>query len=65
MADIKIGTVVRLNSGGPLMTVEEVMKLTRKSGDIDGVACYWFHNDESYPSRHVFPVEALKVEIKE
>jgi uncharacterized protein YodC (DUF2158 family) len=38
--DFKAGDLVRMKSGGPLMTVEQVGKLT--TTDEDAVWCTWF-----------------------
>lgn len=49
----KLGDLVRLNSGGPNMTVEH----TRSDGF---TGCVWFVDDEAY--RDAFPTAALVVE---
>ena len=52
MADqIKVGDVVQLKSGGPLMTVEIV--------DADRAFCTWFTNNEK--RREPFQLAALQV----
>ncbi len=52
MSDLSVGDVVRLNSGGPDMTIEAIT---------NGVAvCYWF----SWDRRHVqgsFAVSTLRL----
>ena len=45
MADFKPGDMVRLKSGGPSMTVEEV-------GDKETICC-WFGNGDEYQRRHI------------
>ena len=58
MADeIKVGGVVRLKSGGPLMTVEEIIP-------VDGVTkawCAWFVGDEKHQEKKTgaFPLTSL------
>jgi uncharacterized protein YodC (DUF2158 family) len=55
----KVGDVVQLKSGGPIMTVVNV-------GDYPsgpGVNCAWFDNKKH--SAHVFPPDALKRYVEE
>lgn len=47
------GDVVKLKSGGPLMTVVLV------KGD-GNMLCNWFPNNETAPLSQSFPVEALE-----
>lgn len=43
LSDAKPGTLVHLKSGGPIMTVQNVVD-DSKYGDLN---CAWFHNGES------------------
>jgi|AntAceMinimDraft_9_1070365.scaffolds.fasta_scaffold291113_1 uncharacterized protein YodC (DUF2158 family) len=55
MADLKVGDVVKLNSGSPRMTIQEL-------GTYDfgpGAYCRWF--DEKEPKENVFPLAALQL----
>jgi uncharacterized protein YodC (DUF2158 family) len=47
----KVGDVVQLKSGGPIMTV--------LSTGSQGCRCSWFDHAQK-PSEHVFPSEALE-----
>jgi len=49
-AQLKVGDVVQLKSGGPHMTIDEV----RKDGD---VRCVWFSGDK--PEHAVFKPDVL------
>ena len=51
MDDLKVGDVVRLKSGGPKMTVEDI----REGGDI---YCCWF--DDNAKKGDIFKREILK-----
>jgi uncharacterized protein YodC (DUF2158 family) len=51
---MEIGDVVRLNSGGPRMTVEIITKETAAPV----VRCVWFDNEEL--KRGIFPAAALE-----
>lgn len=53
---IKIGDTVILNSGGPLMTVDNIGEYAGKTK----ARCVWFSNDESKVD--VFPLETLSKE---
>ena len=53
MAEFKIGDIVALKSGGPLMTVDSV-----PSGEIQHINCVWF--DDVTVKRWTFNAEALK-----
>jgi uncharacterized protein YodC (DUF2158 family) len=58
MADqLKVGDTVRLNSGGPLMTVTGI-------GDQEGgrtlIWCSWFTNDKE--DRATFPMAAVEAD---
>ncbi len=50
MAQFKPGDVVKLKSGGPVMTVAAMTG--------QGVLCCWFQADQSQPQSHEF-VEAV------
>ena len=53
MADVKIGDVVKLKSGGPSMTVTGIYH--HGSGVV--MNCEWFVNDEDHSA--YFPPDAL------
>lgn len=56
MENIKVGDVVQLKSGGPLMTVAKLRPAE------DEVKCYYFHNvPGSILQVDNFPLEVLKV----
>jgi uncharacterized protein YodC (DUF2158 family) len=56
MADaIEVGAVVRLKSGGPLMTVEEIEERSKGRAAV----CSWFVNDKR--ERSTFLVSTLEV----
>ena len=54
MADIKVGSVVKLKSGGPVMTVTRIADETGTKLAI----CKWFVNDKAEQGN--FPLEALQ-----
>jgi len=56
MATFVKGDTVELNSGGPVMTVIEVLT----SGDIN---CTWYSKTEDKYKDQQFPVEALTAEV--
>ena len=43
MSDLKIGDVVQLKSGGPVMTIAEIRDY---SSSRDGALCEWFDDKE-------------------
>lgn len=51
MVSLMVGDIVKLKSGGPLMTVIE-------AGDGQWVTCIWFDGDGKH-NTHTFPLEAL------
>jgi uncharacterized protein YodC (DUF2158 family) len=51
MSDIKVGDLVQLKSGGPVMTVAFI--------DSNGAKCVWF-DDHNQEKEKVFPLETLK-----
>ncbi len=53
--ELALGSVVRLASGGPRMTVE---KFSGTHVEERGVHCVWFVGDQ--PRREVFPEKALQ-----
>lgn len=63
---LKLGDVVRLKSGGPLMTVHELNSTWEKDGlRFTGTICVWFVNDASgqdFKAYHsIFAPESLEV----
>jgi uncharacterized protein YodC (DUF2158 family) len=52
MPTIKPGDVVRLKSGGPLMTVEKIVG--------DSAKCDWF--DGNKPMGAIFPMSSLEID---
>jgi uncharacterized protein YodC (DUF2158 family) len=59
MSDIKKGDQVLLNSGGPIMTVQDIGDYAMSDGIENGAKCVWF--DGSKPLDKVFDVEAIKI----
>ena len=53
MNNFKIGDVVLLKSGGPIMTISAI-------NNIEGIFCIWF-NDNKQVKRDTFPVYSLKL----
>lgn len=57
--EIKVNSLVELNSGGPIMTVVKI-------SENDEVECIWFANDDSDGlSRATFPMACLLLESNE
>jgi uncharacterized protein YodC (DUF2158 family) len=56
MSDIKKGDLVKLKSGGPVMTVQEIDDYTMK-GSKDDASCVWFDGTE--PKEKVFELSTL------
>jgi len=54
MAEIRVGTVVQLRSGGPKMTVSSISKQSPGT-----IYCVWFL--DGVPQKSDFPAEALDV----
>lgn len=57
--DMQVGTIVKLKSGGPDMTVEEVVvaySTQQPTGDVD---CQWFAGKKLEKGR--FPVASLEL----
>jgi uncharacterized protein YodC (DUF2158 family) len=54
--DLKIGDVVQLKSGGPLMTIEDIGKYNYS--DKDKAKCIWFDGKKRYED--VFDFETLE-----
>ena len=60
MADLTEGVVVRLNSGGPKMTILKTYSPT--GGPLSGTQmaeCQWFLGDDKLMKDH-FPIKSLK-----
>lgn len=60
MRAIQKGNTVRLKSGGPLMTVQEVGDYSIGAGITNGALCVWF--DENKTMEKVFDLATLIVE---
>ncbi len=58
MVDLKVGDVVRLKSGGPKMTIQEIE--TYDFGP--GAACRWF--DEKQSKMEVFLLDTIEIPKK-
>jgi uncharacterized protein YodC (DUF2158 family) len=54
--DIKVGSVIKLRSGGPAMVVESLQ--CQENGTM--ATCVWFGPGEE-PKRHAFSVEILEL----
>lgn len=52
MENFSVGDMVKLKSGGPIMTIDSV--------DERGLNCVWFVNEAISPSREYFLLEILK-----
>lgn len=66
MEEIKVGSKVKLNSGGPLMTVESLKKktegnpLSRKNSEgVGEINCQWFEGTQL--KYGTFPLESLSI----
>lgn len=55
---VQVGDIVVLKSGGPEMTISEVLSIPRPADGQLLVACVWF--DGSHHSKAVFTVKTLK-----
>ena len=72
MSEIVSGAIVRLKSGGPIMTVQRIIGSDDQWGDADfqltqtlkakdgDVCCQWFQKDSLKDG--IFPQESLNVE---
>ncbi|WP_085032317.1 YodC family protein [Ensifer aridi] len=58
--DIKVGDIVMLKSGGPLMTVNNIGQYNY--ADYDSAQCDWFIQDKAPWKKEdaVFPLHSLK-----
>jgi uncharacterized protein YodC (DUF2158 family) len=52
MSQLKVGDVVRLKSGGPAMTIEQV--------HADKALCSWFEGSKTH--KQMFPLQALELD---
>ena len=60
MEELKIGDVVQLKSGGPVMTISNIGSYSHSGGPTNGAACEWFDGKEN--KKEVFDVRILKKE---
>lgn len=51
MDKFKIGSRVKLNSGGPTMTVREI--------EGENIVCSWFNSSKDFVQSHEFPAAML------
>lgn len=58
MNQFKIGDLVRLKSGGPLMTVHDIGDYTLSNGTNSGLLCVWF--DDRKKVQDVFHPDAVE-----
>lgn len=56
--DLKIGEVVQLKSGGPLMTIHGIGDYSMSSGFNPGILCVWF--DSNKKVEDIFHPDALE-----
>jgi uncharacterized protein YodC (DUF2158 family) len=56
MADLKVGDVVQLKSGGPNMTIDKIAVFTSKQLQ---ARCVWF-DEKNKQMTHVFELEVLE-----
>lgn len=59
MADLKVGDVVRLKSGGPKMTIDQI-DVFMSGSKRQQARCVWF--DGAKQTTHVFELEVLEKE---
>lgn len=66
MEEVKVGSKVELNSGGPLMTVKSLTKETegnplslKSSEEVGGINCQWFEGAQL--KYGTFPLESLSI----
>jgi uncharacterized protein YodC (DUF2158 family) len=60
--DIKIGDIVVLKSGGPLMTVADIGDYSFGGGGENQAKCIWFEKTKKFED--VFPLETLTIYTK-
>ena len=60
MSEVTVGATVRLKSGGPVMTVEQIGQKAMGGGGADHAWCQWF--DKTKLTTGVFPLTSLDVE---
>lgn len=58
MYKFKIGDVVILRSGGPLMTVHDTGDYSQSGGPKEGILCVWFNDKQKV--QDVFHQDALE-----
>lgn len=59
--EIKVGDIVRLKSGGPVMTVDEIGYEQGYEGGPQSAWCEWF-DDKKQPQRRAFKLTSLALE---
>lgn len=57
--DLKIGDVVKLKSGSPKMTVDDIGNYDYGSSGVDKAKCVWF--DGSKRCEEIFALETLEI----
>jgi len=58
MSELKIGDVVQLKSGGPVMTIDNIGPLANSGDDRQHAWVSWF--DKNEPKNGFYPISSLK-----
>lgn len=59
MLEIKAGDVVTLKSGGPKMTVTDIVDSSTDGSGLKSANCVWFDSGNK-PQSQVFPLHAIQ-----
>jgi uncharacterized protein YodC (DUF2158 family) len=59
--ELKVGDVVKLRSGGPLMTIEYIGSFSMSGGEEDKAKCVWFEGTKRKDG--VFELPTLSKEV--
>ena len=63
MAKFKKGDVVKLKSGGPQMTVQNVGDFSMQGGGENGVYCVWFEKNGTKKQEGYFDEDVLMIHV--
>ena len=61
MSELKIGDVVRLKSGGPVMTIDDIDRLTISEKDAPLYAWVSWFDSKNNPHSGNYPITSLKI----